>query len=251
MNIIVKIKRLFRFKGKKYEIWDTSAIRNRFKRFSMEVETTDNVVVVIPEGVSNEISSARHSDDHCMIVYNFLLANASKIKEHITDDKMRAWSVDEQVVAITEWYHKKGYNAVLVTCDHNEAHRAKLKGLSFEVLSSSKNMDKTNTTLYTNSEENKDVLKVEELTNHVKQVIKTSASKPIREPSSSFVIPCKQKGNMTYIASNFGAVFNSKGKRVIGRGDYVAVTKQDTIEVNNYRFCIKEIKDSKMLLARV
>jgi len=251
LNIIVKIKRLFRFKGKKYEIWDTSAIRNRFKRFSAEVENKDNVIVVIPEGVSNEISSARHSDDHCMVVYNFLLANSSKIKEHITDDRMRAWSVDEQVVAITEWYHKKGYNAVLVTCDHNEAHRAKLKGLSFEVLSSSKNIDKRDTTLYTNSEENRGRLNVEDLTRHVEQAVKTSASKPIKEPTSSFVIPCKQKGNMTYIASDFGAVFNSKGKRIIGKGDYVAVTKQDTIEVNNYRFRIKEIKDSKVLLARI
>ena len=230
VSIIVRIRRLLKNQKNKIEIWDTSAIRAWFDRLMDALNVGSKEKVVIPEGVMHELSASRHNSITCREKYNFLSSyTGGRLMIHVTDDKKRAWSVDEQVIAALQEYHNKGYNVTLVTCDRDQAYRARLKGLAVELLAGSKPAEDVKTIL----EEGENV----------------TLKKDVAE---QITIPCITKGDDSFISVKLGfAVYGNTGKRKIGKQNLIQIAKSDVLEHDERKYRISNMSNTCILLARV
>lgn len=129
-------KRLLKEK-KVCKVYDTSAIRNHFEEFKEFVESNKEILVIVPEGVLHEISVAKRVNNLCRTIYNFITsvqAHNPYFVVEVTEDKIRNWSVDEQVIYVAEKYIKKKYDVELVSCDKEQCFRAELKKVKCNIL---------------------------------------------------------------------------------------------------------------------
>lgn len=240
MNIIVRFKRLLRMHKGRFEVWDTSALSNWLDKLKREIERKERITVIIPEGVIHELSVGRRNYERARLAYEYIKnSDTERLRVDVTDDNKRAWTVDEQVVAVVEKYANKGYNVTLVTCDIDQAYKAKLKKLNVNLLKSYKEFDAKNPT--ENSKQNK--------TNSIK------LGKPIIEipqPTDEISIPLIQIGKEKYISVKHRIeAYDNKGKRKIGKFEKIPILPTDSFKCQNYTYRIQAITNEKLILKRV
>lgn len=243
MSIVTFVKRLFR-KTKKYEVWDTSAISNHFEKFKEALRKADDKIIVVPEGVSHEISCGRKHNDICKEIYKFIEGNLRnpKLVIEVTPNSIRSWEVDEQVIYIAESYTKRGFDVKFVTCDRDQSLRARLKKLNTELLP---------------------VVKVKNvLPNVQKSVEHAPRVVPVNEKNNfffgdddnkeEFELPTKKLGKQCVVnASKFISVYDPKGKRKIPKDGAVLVTRDDLIYYKDRPYTIKTINNASLSLVRL
>ena len=253
MNVVIKIKRFLRRNSRTIEVWDTSAISTWFDRF-VESISKEGVQVVVPDGVEHELSSGKRKYENCRKAYEYIMANKvtqsnpqGKLKVYVIDDQMRAWAVDDQVIGIATKYYRQGYDVKLVTCDVDQCNRAKdrmldvilLKGVRFNSNKKQENAPKP------------------EKANQVSQPIrrqnvqeKNTAS--IKQDKDQLVIPCVRKGNELYISvDHHVSVYDSKGRRKIGRGELVSITTKDSFVYKEKNYELVSLTSTELTLKKM
>jgi len=232
-SLIISIKRLFRYSKQQYYVYDTSYISRCFGRFVKEVEK-GNAKHVVTEGVAHELSAGRREHEICRKAYSYINGSNSpeNLEVAVTPDSMHSWPVDDQVVAIAYEYFKKGYNVTLVTCDVDMANKAKYRGLKFELVPGSRNV--------------KSEIPNEEIRKKSQFNIASVENKELLR------VPCVVKGKTTYI--NVGqnvAVYDSKGKRRIGKERLIPVIITDTLNYKGVYYKILSLTDNCIHLRKV
>ena len=242
MSVVTFIKSLFR-KTKKYEGWDTSAISNHFEKFKKELRD-DTKVIVVPEGVSHEISCGRKHSDNCKEIYKFIEGNLRnpKLVMEVTPDNVRSWAVDEQVVYIAEQYAKRGFDVKLVTCDRDQNLRATFKKLNTELIP----VIKQKSTMQS----------VAKNIEHPPVVVPVNESKNLMfkdyDNKEEFELPSTIQGKQCILnTSKFISVYDPKGKRKIPKDGAVLVTRDDLIYYKDRPYTIKTINNSSLSLVRL
>lgn len=223
-NVIIKIKNFFRRHKGLFEVWDTSAISTWFDIFENHVNA-DGINVIVPEGVSHEISMGRRAYEKCRVAYEFIneAKKNGKLTVYVTKDNMRSWLVDEQVVAIAYEYHKKGYSVKLVTCDRDQSVKADYRGLKAELLKGKRPAE-----------------------------TETEKEQPILATENELKIPCITRGKITYVNVKQGmAVYDTKGKRKIGRNNLIEIASTDTLIYKDLRYKIQMVLENEILLKRM
>lgn len=233
MSIIVRLKRLIKKCKGKYQVWDTSAVSTWLDK--LHIQVNNGVNIIIPEGVTHELSVGRRNHENCRKAYNYVKeGRARNLRVHVTSDKMRSWAVDEQIVAITYEYFKAGYDVVLVTCDHDQAYKARLRGLEVQLLAGSRAQTKF-----------VEVPKKENNPTTVEQ-------KEILTLDDELVIPCITKGKDHYInVKHKISVYSQKGKRQFGRENLIPVKVTDVCEYMGYKYNIQRITDTNITLKKI
>lgn len=242
MKIIRFIKSLFRRRAGKYEVWDTSALSNYFEDFKQKLQQ-DNITIVIPEGVSHEISVGKKNNDNCKEIYKFLEGNIRnpRLILAVTPDKIRSWEVDEQVIYTANMYYDMGYDTVLVTCDRDQSFRAKLKKLAVNLMPVVKaKTEETNTNtenLASNTEHVPVVVPVEPI-----------APKEEKQDDEEIKLAAKIVGKQCLLKFDRKiSVYDSKGKRKIPRTEGVAVSLNDMVYYNNTAYIISKIQTNLVI----
>ena len=227
MSIIVRLKRLINKRKGVFQVWDTSAIITWLDRLKTELDNGTNVIV--PEGVVHELSVKRRSHERFKNAYTFVKECVVKnMKVHVTSDKMRPWAIDEQVVAITyNEYYKKGYEVKLVTCDHDQAYKARLRGMEVELLAGNRSIQKANP---------------DETAPVIEEV----------KPEEEMAVPCVMRGKEHYInVKSKLSVYNAKGKRKIGKNDWLLVDSTDVLACGEYKYLIRAMTENSLLLKKM
>lgn len=244
MKIITFIKRLFR-KGKKYQVWDTSALSNHFESFKNTLKARDGATVVIPEGVSHEISVGRRNNENCKEIYKFIEGNIRnpRLILAVTPDSIRSWAVDEQVIYTAQRYNERGFSTTLITCDRDQSFRAKLKHLEVRLIPAKKAMIISENTI-----------KEEQKTDNVPLVIPTVVEESMAtnvEEETEIDLPARMIGKQCWLNWNKNvAVYDSKGKRKIFRPDGMAISSDDIVYYKERAYAIKSIAANKVTVVR-
>lgn len=240
MNVFVRLKNLLKKNKGKYEIWDTSAVSVWLDRLIATLNSESKITVIIPEGVVHELSAGRRNYDRCKKAYEYITTcKSSKLKIEVTEDSHRAWTIDEQIVATAEKYYKKGYKAVLITCDKDEAYKAGLKGIESEVL-------------YTKKQGGKE--KSQKILRTTQTVIK---KEPKKEPEiavegENITIPCIVINKGKYINLIRGIeVYSPNGKRKIAKDNMLPVCLYDKVIFMDIEYTISQITDTYISLKKV
>ena len=233
MNVFIKIKNFFRRHAGQFEVWDTSAISTWFDKFKEKINKQE-FNILVPEGVSHELSMGRHNHEKCRIAYDFIqnAKKEGKLKVIVTKDKMRSWAIDEQVVATAYDYFKKGYNVSLITCDRDQANRATYRGMDVKCLNGTR------------------IRKIPNAVNK-HRFVETNVKTDINS-DGKIKVECLRKGKLLYINVNRGiAVYDSKGKRKIGRDNLIPVINSDVFVLRNCSYMIESAVDNYIILKKV
>lgn len=241
MAVFKFIKSLFRRRTGQYEVWDTSALSNHFELFKKRLQE-GNVTLIIPEGVSHEISVGRRNNENCKAIYKFIEGNVRNPKLHVevAMDAIRSWAVDEQVVYTVEKYNKKRYTVRLVTCDRDQSFKAKLKELDVEFLSVSR-------------------ARVAEIDEHKTALVSKQNEMPVIVPvnneqeqkNEDIELPARMVGKQCVLAfDKYLSVYDNRGKRKIARPEGTVIARDDTVYYKNAKYVIKRIcRDTVMCIA--
>lgn len=242
MSIVTFVKRLFR-KKKKYEVWDTSAISNHFEEFKQELRNNANKIIVVPEGVSHEISCGRKHNDICKDIYKFIEGNLRnpRLIVEVTPNNVRSWEVDEQVIYIAELYSKRGYDVKFITCDRDQSLRARLKKLNTVLIPVVKTKNITPN--------------VQKSIEHIPRVVPVNENKDLTfayDNKEEFELPTKKLGKQCIVnTSRFISVYDQRGKRKIPKDGAVIVTRDDLIYYKDRPYTIKTINNASLSLVRL
>lgn len=239
-KLILEFKRWLR-KGAKVEVWDTSAISTWFDEFTKSVNT-GLVEVIVPEGVEHELSKGRRNHENCRVAHNYIKSNKiskinpnGKIKVYVTDDNMRSWPIDEQVVGIAAKHYKKGYNVTLVTCDRNQSDKAQDMEIEVCLLAGNRAYP----------------VKPKILTERPER-FQRKPETTIPQAKDQISVPCVAKGNMIYIDVNQKvAVYDAKGRRKIGKDDLIPVTASDTYKYREATYQAASITKKELTLKKM
>lgn len=235
MNIIVRLKRLFRKNAGEYRLPDTSAWSTYLDKIKKWVEQGEKVVVT--EGTRQELRDGYRKYEVCRLAYDYISSNP-KLLFPITKDKMKSWPVDDQNVAIAYEFYNKGLNVTFVTCDREQAHKARIRGLNVELLPGHSSQPK----------------KVNEPKRVVKpaQSLKAIESEIEVKSDGELTVPCITKGKERYISVKLDvAVYTNKGKRRIGRENLVPVQPTDVLSYMNCNYTIEQITDTYIALKKM
>jgi len=250
MKIITFIKRLFR-KGKKYQIWDTSALSNHFEAFKNILKVQSDVTVVIPEGVSHEISVGRRNNENCKEIYKFIEGNVRnpRLILAVTPDSIRSWEIDEQVIYTTQKYYDKGYTTTLITCDRDQSFRAKLKKLDVKLIPAKKS--KSNEQL--ECEKEQPDVKVESVPQVVPMTAQDKvAHEMVDEEKEEIDLPIRVVGKQCWLDFDKNvSVYDAKGKRKIFRQEGVTISNDDVIYYKETAYTIRSISKNTVNLVKM
>lgn len=244
-NFFTKLKKLFINSDKHFEIWDTCAISTYFDKF-LDSVNKEEIHVIVPEGVSHELSAGRRAREVCREAYKFINESKNgKLTLYVTKDYMRSWKVDEQVVAIAYEYYKKGYNVTLITCDRDMANNAENRGLTVNLLKGNRNQAQQ-IQVENNIEKKPEPEKIEQE--------KRVEDKPTN--TGEIVIDCEWVDGVPYVADNNlpVTIYDFKGKKVnphtMANGTKLPVRRGSVAvyEGNRYTF---NLKGGKILLKRM
>ena len=215
------------------EVWDTSALSHWL---DMLVKTVDNekIKVIITEGVIHELSVGRHKFEKARNAYFFVKdTNKDNLVRLPTDDKVRTWTVDEQVVYVAEKYRRLGHDVMLVTCDQCQAFRAELKGIKVKLL-----------------EGNREIPKNFEL-KQTPKIVATVGKRPTNKFGGELKLDYKKQGNDFYIPLiSRMEIYDTRGKRRVGKNETIQISKTDKVVYYNCEYMISEITDNKIILTR-
>lgn len=236
-NIIVRIRRAFTNHNYIYEVWDTSAVSVWLDKLKERITVDTNVKVVITEGVIHELSVGRHKYEKARNAYRYIkqIESDNVIKE-VTMDKIRAWTVDEQIIFTADTYHKKGRDVTLITCDQDQAFKAELRGLKVKLL-----------------EAVRPELEKQIVTPNYSRVVFVSSSKePPAKLGDEITLTCSKLGKEHYLDVKSGmVVYDNKGKRKIGRNKLVPITISDRVSYYNMDYFVKSISDRQVILNKM
>jgi len=243
MKIIRFIKRTFRGR-KRYEIWDTSALSNYFELFKKKLQSDEKVKLVIPEGVSHEISVGRRNNEHCKEIYKFIEGNIRnpRLIIELANDSTRGWTVDEQVIYVANRYCVNGYDATMVTCDRDQSLRARLHEINVIFMSAAKHKEvKSDTTKATENDESKTPVVVPmDTVVEQKETEQSNIKDEIKMPS-------RMVGKQCWLEFNkHASVYDARGKRKISRPEGTVVTYGDTIQYNNTYYIVRKISKNEV-----
>lgn len=229
------IKRILKRKKTICKVYDTSAIRNYFEIFKEMVETKHEWLIVVPEGVLHEISVAKNIDRLCRIIYDYITTNCKLYPNFIvevTEDSIRNWSVDEQVIHVVEKYQKKGYDAELISCDKEQCFRAELKKINCSLLPVTSAKNNSNMV-------NKVPQKHEKIT-----VSKERENFKTAQIVVELVILNKEK----YLKVNkYLSIYDNRGKRRIGKDGYVKFETTDKFLCFEKEYVISKIENNRVI----
>lgn len=243
MAIIRFIMSLFRGRNN-YEVWDTSALSNHFELFKQTLQQ-GQTIMIIPEGVSHEISVGRRNNENCKEIYRFLEGNIRnpRLRVEVANDAIRSWAVDEQVVYTVEKYHKKGYTVRLISCDRDQSFKARLKELNVELLPVSRSK----------------VAAYQEIDEHIRGLASKQNEAPVIVPVSSeheqsteeLELPSRMVGKQCVLQfDKHVSVYDNRGKRKISRPEGTVIARDDTVYYKNAKYVIKRIcRDTVMCIA--
>ena len=222
-------------------MWDTSALSNYFEHFKQKLQ--GNTTIVIPEGVSHEISVGRKNNDNCKEIYKFLEGNIRnpRLILAVTPDNIRSWAVDEQVIYTANRYYDMGYDTALITCDRDQSFRAKLKKLAVDLMP----VVKAKTEDTNNNTEN-----LASNTAHVPVVVPVEpiAPKEEKQIKEEIKFPAKTVGKQCLLKFDRKiSVYDSKGKRKIPRNETIAVSLNDMVYYNNEAYIISKIQNNLVI----
>ena len=235
MAVVRFILSLFRGRNGQYEVWDTSALSNHFELFKQTLQQ-GIVTLIIPEGVSHEISVGRRNNENCKEIYKFIEGNIRNPKLHVevSTDVIRSWAVDEQVVYTVEKYYNKGYTVKLITCDRDQSFKAKLKELNVELLS----VSKAKIAAYTKIDEH--IRNLASKTNEAPSVVPVAGTQELQ--NEEIELPAKMVGKQCLLAfDKHVSVYDNRGKRKISRPEGTVIARDDTIYYKDSKCVIKKI----------
>ncbi len=215
------------------EIWDTSAVSHWLDMLVKTVDD-DKIKVIITEGVIHELSVGRHKFEKARNAYFFVKdTNKDNLVRLPTDDKVRNWTVDEQVVYVAEKYQRFGHDVMLVTCDQCQAFRAELKGVKVRLLEGNREMPKNF------------VLK------QAPKVVATAGEQATNKLGGELKLEYKKQGKNLYIPLISGMeIYDIRGKRRIGKNETIQISESDKVVYYNRKYMISEITDNKIILTR-
>lgn len=234
MAVIRFILSLFRRRDGQYEVWDTSALSNHFELFKQTLQQ-GKTTLIIPEGVSHEISVGRRNNENCKEIYKFIEGNVRNPRLHVdvATNEIRSWPVDEQVVYTVEKYYKKGYTVRLVTCDRDQSFKAKIKELDVELIPVARGK----------------VAAYAEIDEHIKGLASKTQT-PVIVPvnneeetkNEDIELPAKMVGKQCILAfDKYVSVYDNRGKRKIPRPEGTVVANGDTVYYKDEKCIIKKI----------
>lgn len=235
MAIIRFILSMFRRRAGKYEVWDTSALSNHFELFKQTLQQ-GNVTLIIPEGVSHEISVGRRNNENCKEIYKFIEGNVRNPRLHVevATNEIRGWFVDEQVVHTVEKYHKKGYTVRLVTCDRDQNFKAKLKELETELVP----VARARVAAYAEIDEH--IRGLASKTNNAPVIV--PVNNEVEEKNKDIELPARMVGKQCVLAfDKHVCVYDTRGKRKIPRPEGTVVANGDTVYYKDVKCIIKKI----------
>lgn len=239
MNIIVRVKQVFRKNKGCFEVWDTSAMSNWLDKFIEKVNGKNNIILVVPEGVVHELSVGRHRFERARNAYEYIKnVNSTKVIKEVTDDKIRSWTIDEQVIDVVWKYYKKGYNVRLVTCDQDQAYKAEIKKLKCTLLKGirTQQMDK---------QPKEDIQKVNSIVKPNRPTIFPT------ELKGELTVPYKRVGKENFIdVKTRIAVYDNRGKRKIGKAEMISIRLTDTFVYKNITYRIAKMEHNILTLKR-
>ncbi len=219
---------------KRIEVWDTSAVSHWLDMLAKTVDE-GKVDVIVTEGVIHELSVGRHKFEKARNAY-FYVRDTEKenLLKLVTEDKIRTWTVDEQVVYVAEQYHKEGHDVTLVTCDQCQSFRAELKGLKTNLLDGRR-----------------------EVPAHFQvkskpKVVATAGENATNKFGGEIKLDYKKRGNELYIPLVSGMeIYDARGKRRIGKNGQVQISKTDRVLYYNLKYSITQLTDTKVVLTRI
>lgn len=219
------------------KVYDTSAIRNYFGIFKEIVETKNDWLIVVPEGVLHEINVAKSVDKLCRIIYNYITTYSkekSNLRVEVTEDNIRNWSVDEQVIHVVEKYQKKSCDAELVSCDKEQCFRAELKGIKCSLLPV---VSKEFT-----------AQKFKNNFSSIKGTTKFDEKKAQEISPSKISVPIIIINGDKYLNVNrYLAVYDKKGRRKIGKEGYLKFDPTDKFLCNDREYIISKLESNKVI----
>ena len=239
MNIIVRVKQMLKKNKGCFEYWDASATVNWPDLLKEKISGNNDVIVVITEGTMHELSGLRHSIKKAREVYWFIKnVKSSKLIIEVTDDKTRSWTIDEQVVNAVYKAYKKGYDVRLVTCDQDQAYKAEIKKLKYTLLRGAR---------YPQVEK-------QPKGNIQKSSDKPKSNQPTILPTEikeEITVPYKKVGKENYIdVKTRISVYDSRGRRKIGRANMISIQLTDTFVYKNITYRIKNMEQNILTLKK-
>lgn len=215
------------------QVWDTSALSDWLDMLD-EIVAEGKIKIIITEGVIHELSRGRYKFEKARKAYFFIRdINKDNVIKLPTEDKIRTWTVDEQVVYVAEKKHLAGHNVTLVTCDQCQALRAELKGIKTNLLEGNRSFTKNS------------VIK------RPPKIVATSGAKAVNKFGGELKLDYKKQGDEFLISSIYGMeIYDSRGKRRIGKNNTLLISKMDRIVYFNCEYTISEITENKIVLKR-
>lgn len=235
MNIIVRLKRLFRGNAGEYRLPDTSAWSGYLDDIKKWVK--QGIKVVVTEGTRQELRNGYRKYAECKEAYDYITSTPELVFP-ITGNEMKAWPVDDQNVAIAEKYYNKGFDVTLVTCDKEQAHKARIRGLNVSLLRGQSYHYKKNN----------------EFQKTTKPVQNEKPVEPEVEVKSNgeVAVPCITKGKEKYISTKHDVeVYSNKGKRRIGRENLILILPTDVLVYNDCNHTIQEMTDTYVTIKKM
>lgn len=232
------IKRKLKITKEFCEVYDTCALIHYFDDFKKKVKE-HQIYVVVPEGVLHEISVGRRKNEICKVIYDYIRKArtlSSKLIVEVTADKIRNWSVDEQVVYVACKYKRRGYDTTVVSCDMDLCFRAELKKVKTDCLLVPRNVNSSN------SKVNNKSLK--------KPVSFERAIDKFALPS--IILTYVLKNNKKYILlKKYLEIYDKKGRRKIGKDGYIHFEDTDKIYFCDSEYKVAQVKNNQIIIEKM
>lgn len=244
MNIIVWIRRLFRGRKQKIEVWDTSAISIWTDKLKSQLESDSNTIVVIPESVMKQLSEGRNKFERARKAYKYLLDyTGENLRFAVVDKDSRMLSANEQVISVVGEYYNKGYDVTLITCNQSQAFMAGLRKYNQLLLAGNRESDAVNSSK-------------QQSTKNDQKAGTVNMAKPRKEVECNLSenekqLKCKKIGKDIYIIAQPGlAVYDSRSKRRIGKNGKVMVKLSEHVVWDDVEYIVKAITETHVILKR-
>lgn len=218
-----------------YQVWATSAISNRWKTFL--IQTDKGVRIIVPKNVLEELRRGQKNHLVCKEAYNYILNN-DNIIIYEKQKKFSNMDANSQAMYISKRYTKRGYNVELVTCNKAQAYLAKLNHVKVNLLVTYSEQTLTKTT-------NKKSKKTGCNINHDKKENLICFTENGIEVNTY-----KINSKTCILAETRIEVYNKKGKRKIGKDNFLEVDMGDRFVYKGINYKFEKLQDGVLYLLK-